>query len=61
MKFLSTVRYRLPDAARGLPAAFPADAVRQLMEMTERGRPEIWKMLRDAIDSGVARRQTSTD
>ena len=61
MKILSRRRYRLPDAARGPPATFPAGPVSQLLDATERGRPEIWKMLRDAIDSGGARRQKSND
>jgi hypothetical protein len=61
MKILSGQRFRLPDAARGLLVEFPAGSVRQALDATEQGRPELWQALRDAIDSGVARRQKTND
>jgi hypothetical protein len=61
MKILSAQRFRLPDAARGLLVEFPTGGVRQALDATEQGRPELWKALRDAIDSGVARRRQAND
>jgi uncharacterized protein (DUF2267 family) len=61
LKIFTTYRYRLaPAMAEAVRAALP-DAVRRLLDESERGRPEEWKLLKKHIGSALARRRETSD
>jgi hypothetical protein len=55
-KIIKTTRLRMPESTGHLAAAQPVEPLRHLLASAETGRPDLWKKLVDAVDSGVKRR-----
>lgn len=61
LKIFTTYQYRLPESTAERVRAESPDPVRRLLDECERGRPEVWQLLRKHVGSALARRREVDD
>lgn len=56
LKILTTTRYELPQSTADLSREYPVEPVESLLKTTESGRPDLWKLLNDQLNSAIKAR-----
>jgi hypothetical protein len=61
LKIFTTTRYELPQSTAAMAATRSVAHIEQMFELGERGRPEVWKLLKKQIKSAISSRTESDD
>jgi hypothetical protein len=61
LKVFTTMRYELPQSTAATAATRSVAHIEQMFELCEKGRPEVWKLLKKHIKSAVSLRTESDD